>query len=120
IILFEEYPARVFPRVVARSLPPCPQHPFALHPNFNVRSGMLEVRPVLPQPEFDVQRVVWFHRLLLEEPMHQEQPCGVPMIGRDVATPVNLAEPKSASQSASEQKEPGWLNVIKAVGEGAE
>lgn len=120
IILFEEYPARVFPRVVARSLPPCPHHPSATHPNFSARSGMLEVRPVLPQPEFDVQRVVWFLRLLLEEPMHQGQPCGAPLARRDAAAPASPPEPQSASQPAAEQKEARWLNVIRAVGEGAE
>jgi hypothetical protein len=121
IFFDQEYPTRVFPRVIAASLPSCPLHPFAPHPNFNALTGLLEIRPALAQPEIDVDHVVRFLRLLLDEPLHSERICEAAPLPASALRPVTSAEPTSKGHTAlSEQKEQGWRSALKVIGEGAE
>lgn len=121
IFFDQEYPARIFPRVMAGFLPFCPVHPSAPHPNFNALSGHLEIRPALAQPEIDVQHVVRFLRLLLDEPLHSGRVCEAAPQPTGVLRPVSLAQPMSKGHSApAEEQEQGWRSALKVIGEGAE
>src|SRR5205823_3407770 len=75
-VAFSEYPARVFPDMAFKYVPPCPKHPFFPHPNINIDDGFLNIRPsVLFQPSIDVDKSIRLIQELLAYPWHYDGAC---------------------------------------------
>ncbi len=77
-VSFDEYPARVFPKILFYDVPSCPHHPQFLHPNINKSNGRLNLLLSTENPSFHVNQTIQITNLILNNPIHRQSACSLP------------------------------------------